>query len=394
MNSISGGEVGSIGYQPNGSDKDTELVPEEQMAVFVKLSKDQIKLYLEYTSFNESSIETQKHQLGLHCPYRKNSQPFPHHELHDYATSISPDMAIDYLFEFGVPVWSTLAYNYTDSKRTCGEKMLLRNRVKINAEIKVMKETASFFRAVGTRSEATQPKDLKPTVVIVANFAVLRAGEFMANLAIGATGNCQVNMLMNTFFKTYKDLREKGIINEEVYKMLTQGTIIFDSKVMFHKNMNASKENKGDFDASQISGECGLISEFESLLNGPNPPVVIAVGKEAKRWLFSESIRNILQTRSISFYFVCHPHYVYTSRGIYSFPGSATWFFRNCIVKSVEYCGGFVNFIQDYFTEETDGGRNGLRTFGMLMPGPTSPIVQKHEMNLYLLNRFFKLMDT
>jgi hypothetical protein len=121
MNSISGGEVGgSIEYQPNGSDKDTELVPEEQMAVFVKLSKDQIKLYLEYTSFNESSIETQKHQLGLHCPYRKNSQPFPHHELHDYATSISPDMAIDYLFEFGVPVWSTLAYNYSDCKRTCG----------------------------------------------------------------------------------------------------------------------------------------------------------------------------------------------------------------------------------------------------------------------------------
>jgi hypothetical protein len=163
-------EVGSIQYQLNGSDKDTELVPEEQMAVFVKLSKDQIKLYLEYTSFNESSIETQKHQLGLHCPYRKNSQPFPHHELHDYATSISPDMAIDYLFEFGVPVWSTLAYNHTDIKRTCGEKMLLRNRAKINAEIKVMKETAKFFRAVGTRSEVTQPKDLIPKVVIVANF--------------------------------------------------------------------------------------------------------------------------------------------------------------------------------------------------------------------------------
>jgi hypothetical protein len=208
----------------------------------------------------------QRHQLGLHCPYRKNNHPFPH--LHDYAASISLDIAIAYLFEFGVPVWSTLAYNYIDCKRTCGEKMLLRNRVKINAEIKVMKETASFFRAVGTRSEATQPKDLKPTVVIVANFAVLKAGEFMANLAIGATGNCQVNPLMNTFFKTYKDLPEKGIINEEVYKMLTEGTIIFDSKVMFHKNKDASKENKGDFDASQISGECGLLSEFKSLLNG------------------------------------------------------------------------------------------------------------------------------
>ena len=164
----------------------------------------------------------------------------------------------------------------------------------------------------------------------------------MANLAIGATGNCVVNTMMNTFFKTYKDLREKGIINEEVYKMLTQGTIIFDSKVMFHKNMNASKENKGDFDASQISGECGLISEFESLLNGPNPPVVIAVGKDAKRWLFSESIRNILQTRSISFYFVYHPHYLFTSRAFNSVPGSATWFFHDCVVKSVERCGGCV----------------------------------------------------
>jgi hypothetical protein len=118
--------------------------------------------------------------------------------------------------------------------------------------------------------------------------------------------------------------------------------------------------------------------------------VVIAVGKDAKRWLFSESIRNILQTRSISFCFVCHPHYVYTSRGIRSVPGSATWFFHNCIVKSVECCGGFVNFIQDYFTEETDGGRNGLRTFEMLMPGPGSPIVQKkNEMNLDLLKRFY-----
>ena len=55
----------------------------------------------------------------------------------------------------------------------------------------------------------------------------------MANLAIGATGNCVVNTMMNTFFKTYKALREKDIINEEVYKMLTQGTIIFNSKVIF-----------------------------------------------------------------------------------------------------------------------------------------------------------------
>jgi hypothetical protein len=33
-----GGEVGSIEYQPNGSNDDKELVPEEQMAVFVKLT--------------------------------------------------------------------------------------------------------------------------------------------------------------------------------------------------------------------------------------------------------------------------------------------------------------------------------------------------------------------
>jgi len=117
--------------------------------------------------------------------------------------------------------------------------------------------------------------------------------------------------------------------------------------------------------------------------------VVIALGKDVKCWLFSESIRNILQTRSISLYFVCRPHYVYTSRGICSFPGSATWFFRNCIVKSVKRCEGYAQFIQDYFTEETDGGQNGLRTFGMLMPGPASPIVQKREMNLDLLKRFF-----
>ena len=186
----------------------------------------------------------------------------------------------------------------------------------------------------------------------------------------------------------------KILSTKKFTKCLLKALLSLTQKSYFLKNKDASTQNKGDFDASQISGECGLLSKFKSLLNGPKPRVVIAVGKEAKRWLFSESIRNILQTRSISFYFVCHPHYVYTSRGIYSFPGSATWFFRNCIVKSVEYCGGFVNFIQDYFTEETDGGRNGLRTFGMLMPGPTSPIVQKHEMNLYLLNRFFKLMDT
>ena len=106
------GEVGSIEYQPNGSNDDKDLVPEEQMAVFVKLnSKDQVKLYLDQVSFNKSSIETQMHQLGLHCLYRKNNHPFP--DLPDYAASIDLDMAIDYLFDFGVPVWSTLAYNYT-----------------------------------------------------------------------------------------------------------------------------------------------------------------------------------------------------------------------------------------------------------------------------------------
>ena len=76
---------------------------------------------------------------------------------------------------------------------------------------------------------------------------------------------------------------------------------------------------------------------------------------------------------------MCRPHC--------SFPGSATWFFRNCIVKSVKRCEGYAQFIQDYFTEETDGGQNGLRTFGMLMPGPRE--VQKREMNLDLLKRFF-----
>ena len=72
-----GGEVGSIEYQPNGSNDDKELVPEEQMAAFVKLSKEKVKLYLHQVSFNKSSIETQKHQLGLHCLYRKNNHPFP-----------------------------------------------------------------------------------------------------------------------------------------------------------------------------------------------------------------------------------------------------------------------------------------------------------------------------
>ena len=385
-----GGEVGSIEYQPNGSNDDKDLVPEEQMAVFVKLdSKDQVKLYLDQVSFNKSSIETQMHQLGLHCLYRKNNHPFP--DLPDYAASIDLDMAIDYLFEFGVPVWSTLAYNYSDCKRTCGEKMLLRNRAKINAEIKVMKETASFFRAVGTRSEATQPKDLKIRVVIVANFAVLKPGEFIANLAIGATGNCQVNRLMNVIFNNYKILLEKGIINEEVYKSLIEGTFIFDAKVMLHKNKDASTENKGDFDASQISGECGLLSEFKSLLNGSIPPVVIAVGKPAKRWLFSESIRNILLMKEISFYFVCHPHYVYTARGFNAVPGSATWFFRDCVVKSVERCGGFVEGATLDFTEQTESGRDGLTGLGLHLPSFGSRIAQKLEMNLYFLNRFFEI---
>jgi hypothetical protein len=153
MNSISGGEVvGSIEYQPNGSNNGKELVPEEQMAAFVKLSKYQVILYLAHVSFNKSLLEAQKHQLGLHCPFRKNNHPFPsYYKLLEYDTSISPEIAIYYLCQFGVPVWSTIAYNYTDSKRTCGEKMLLRKRVKINAEIKVMKETASFFRAVGNQ---------------------------------------------------------------------------------------------------------------------------------------------------------------------------------------------------------------------------------------------------
>ena len=385
-----GGEVGSIEYQPNGSNDDKDLVPEEQMAVFVKLdSKDQVKLYLDQVSFNKSSIETQMHQLGLHCLYRKNNHPFP--DLPDYAASIDLDMAIDYLFEFGVPVWSTLAYNYSDCKRTCGEKMLLRNRAKINAEIKVMKETASFFRAVGTRSEATQPKDLKIRVVIVANFAVLKPGEFIANLAVGATGNCQVNRLMNVIFNNYKILLEKGIINEEVYKSLIEGTFIFDAKVMFHKNKDASTENKGDFDGSQISGECGLLSEFKFLLNGSIPPVVIAVGKPAKHWLFSESIRNILLMKEISFYFVCHPHYVYTARGFNAVPGSATWFFRDCVVKSVERCGGFVEGATLDFTEQTESGRDNLTGLGLHLPSLGSTIAQKLEMNLYFLKTFLKI---
>jgi hypothetical protein len=116
--------------------------------------------------------------------------------------------------------------------------------------------------------------------------------------------------------------------------------------------------------------------------------VVIAVGKPAKRWLFSESIRNILLMKKILFYFVCHPHYVYTARGFNAVPGSATWFFRDCIVKSVERCGGFARFIQDYFTEETDGGRNGLRTFGMLMPNHSNLIVQMQQRYLVFLKTF------
>jgi hypothetical protein len=78
---------------------------------------------------------------------------------------------------------------------------------------------------------------------------------------------------MNVIFNNYKILLGMYWIDEEVHKSLIEGTIIFDSKVMFHHNMDDSKKNKGDFDASQISGECGLISEFKSLLNGSNPPV-------------------------------------------------------------------------------------------------------------------------
>ena len=81
---------------------------------------------------------------------------------------------------------------------------------------------------------------------------------------------------------------------------------------------------------------------------------------------------------------------MFTSRAFNSVPGSATWFFRDCIVKSVERCGGFARFIQDYFTEETDGGRNGLRTFGMLMPNHSNPIVQMQQRYLVFLKTFLK----
>jgi hypothetical protein len=119
----------------------------------------------------------------------------------------------------------------------------------------------------------------------VANFAVLRKVDFMANLASGATVSCEVNrFLMNVLFSNYKNLHEKGSITEK--QLLDELT--FNSKVMLHRYMSASSENKGDFDTSQTSGEWGLGSpEFESLLNGSKPPPgVIGLGEHHSRsWL-------------------------------------------------------------------------------------------------------------
>jgi len=154
----------------------------------------------------------------------------------------------------------------------------------------------------------------------------------------------------------------KILSTKKFTKCLLKALLSLTQKSYFLKNKDASTQNKGDFDASQISGECGLLSKFKSLLNGPKPRVVIAVGKEAKRWLFSESIRNILLTKLISFYFVCHPHYLFTARAFNSVPGSATWFFHDCVVKSVKHCGGFV---------EGDD----LTGLGMHLPSPGSLIV-------------------
>ena len=95
--------------------------------------------------------------------------------------------------------------------------------------------------------------------------------------------------------------------------------------------------------------------------------------------------------KEISFYFVCHPHYVYTARGFNAVPGSATWFFRDCVVKSVERCGGFVEGATLDFTEQTESGRDGLTGLGLHLPSFGSRIAQKLEMNLYFLNRFFEI---
>jgi hypothetical protein len=119
--------------------------------------------------------------------------------------------------------------------------------------------------------------------------------------------------------------------------------------------------------------------------------VVIAVGKPAKHWLFSESIRNILLMKRISFYFVYHPHYLFTSHASNSVPGSATWFNHDCVVKSVERCGGFVEGATLDFTEQTESGRDGLTGLGLHLPSLGSTIAQKLEMNLYFLNRIFEI---
>jgi hypothetical protein len=77
---------------------------------------------------------------------------------------------------------------------------------------------------------------------------------------------------------------------------------------------------------------------------------------------------------------------LFTSRAFNSVPGSATWFFRDCIVKSVERCGGFVEGATLDFTEQTDSGRDGLTGLGMCLPSLGSTIVQKLEMYFDLLN--------
>jgi hypothetical protein len=90
---------------------------------------------------------------------------------------------------------------------------------------------------------------------------VLKPGEFIANLAIGATGNCQVNRLMNVIFNNYKILLEKGIINEEVYKSLIEGTFIFDAKVMLHKTKMLRQKTR------EISMQAKSVESVGSYLN-------------------------------------------------------------------------------------------------------------------------------
>jgi len=76
---------------------------------------------------------------------------------------------------------------------------------------------------------------------------------------------------------------------------------------------------------------------------------------------------------------------LFTSCAFNSVPGSATWFFRDCIVKSVERCGGFVEGATLDFTEQMDSGRDGLMGLGMCLPSLGSTIVQKLEMYFDLL---------